>query len=108
MNVDPLMIDINTAIPLGLIVNELLTNALKHGFPGDRKGIITVDFYKEDDTIELVVSDDGVGFPEDLDFKNTKSLGLQLVNSLTGQIDGEINLKVDGGTKFTLRFKEEF
>jgi two-component sensor histidine kinase len=107
-NMDDLKVDINNAIPLGLIVNELLSNAMKHAFPNDMSGMIIVDFSKEDDQFELVVSDNGIGFPQELDYKNTESLGLQVVNTLTNQIGGKITMEVDNGTTFTIKFKEDF
>jgi PAS domain S-box-containing protein len=107
-NMDDLKVDINNAIPLGLIVNELLSNAMKHAFPKDMSGMIIVDFSKEDDQFELVVSDNGIGFPQELDYKNTESLGLQVVNTLTNQIGGKITMEVDNGTTFTIKFKEDF
>jgi two-component sensor histidine kinase len=79
---------------------------MKHAFPGEERGTISIDFQKDGDEFKLMVSDDGVGFPENLDFKNTDSLGLELVNTLTNQIDGKIDLKVHNGTKFTISFKE--
>lgn len=107
-NIEDLKVDINNAIPLGLIVNELLSNAMKHAFPKYMQGRIMVDFYKDDDQFELVVSDDGIGFPQELNYKNTESLGLQVVNTLTNQIGGKITMDVDKGTTFTIKFKEDF
>lgn|GEM_PF-1703944 len=113
INVDKLMVDINTTVPLGLIINELLTNSMKHGFiegreieGGERE--IRIDFHKEGDKFVLVVSDTGVGFPEDLDFRNTSTLGLQLVNNLTNQLDGTIELNRDNGTEFKITFEEQY
>ncbi len=106
INVEDVMLDINTAIPLGLIVNELVTNSLKHAFPEGMKGEINVDFHKQDDHYQFTVNDNGVGFPFDLDFQNTDSLGLQIVNSLTQQIDGKIELNRSHGTEFKITFKE--
>ncbi len=100
------MIDVNTMIPLGLIVNELLSNCLKHAFPDDENGKITIGFHHKDQKYQFKVSDNGIGLPEDLDFKNTESLGLRLVNILTDQINGEIKLKRDKGTEFTIEFGE--
>jgi PAS domain S-box-containing protein len=105
-DLEDVMVDINTMIPLGLIVNELLSNCLKHAFPDDREGNITIGFHHKDHKYQLTVSDDGIGFPQDLDFKNTESLGLRLVNILADQIDGEIKLKKDKGTQFTIEFQE--
>lgn len=107
MDVEKVFVDINTAIPLGLIINEIITNSLKHGFPNGKEGEIRVELHSINDSCEFKVKDDGIGFPENLDFRNTDSLGLQLVNSLTQQIDGEINMEVDHGTEFIINFKSE-
>ncbi|MDP1553772.1 MAG: sensor histidine kinase, partial [Methanobacteriaceae archaeon] len=96
----------NTAIPLGLIVNELITNSLKHAFPNGRKGEINVGFYKKGEEYEFTVKDNGIGFPKDIDYQNTDSLGLQIVTNLTGQIDGKIELNRNNGTEFKINFKE--
>ena len=96
---------LDQAIPCGLIVNELVSNALKHAFPEGKTGEIQVRFHTYDrDRYILVVEDSGVGFPEDLDFRETDSLGLQLVLSLTNQLDGVIEMDRDAGTRFTIRF----
>jgi len=107
INVEDVKIDINTLVPLGLIVNELVTNSMKYAFPGDASGYVQVELNRKNEKIVLKVSDNGIGFPEDLDYKNTSSLGLQLVNSLTSQIDGEIELNTSQGTSFTIIFQEK-
>lgn len=101
---EPVLFDVETAIPSGLIVNELVTNTFKHAFPDGNMGKITVELYKKKDTVFIKVSDNGIGFPENIDFKNTKSLGLKLVNSLVMQMDGEIQLNRTNGTAFTVSF----
>jgi two-component sensor histidine kinase len=107
INVEDVLFDIETAIPCGLIVNELLTNSIKHAFPRDRTGKIIINLHRdEEENFILTVSDNGVGFPEDIDFKNTDTLGLQLVNTLVGQLDGTIELNEDEGTEFTITFQE--
>jgi PAS domain S-box-containing protein len=106
INAENILLDINTAIPLGLIVNELITNSLKHAFPDGKPGKINVNFHTQDDHYEFTVKDNGIGFPEDLDYQNTDSLGLQLINSLTSQIDGEIELDRNNGTEFKIKFPE--
>ena len=99
---------IKAATPCGLIVNELLSNCLKHAFPDGREGEITVSLSMNDkDEIELSVRDNGVGIPEGLDFKNTDSLGMTLINALTGQLQGKIELKREKGTEFIITFKGE-
>ena len=102
MDIRGISVDINRAIPLGLIVNELVTNALKYAFPGDRKGRIALAAREDRATLSLIIRDDGVGMPEHLDWRNTASLGLQLVITLVEQLDGTIELTRDGGTKYTI------
>lgn len=107
LDVGEVLLDINTSIPLGLIVNELVSNSLKHAFPQGEGGEVTVSFQKTRDHYLFQVADTGVGFPEDLDYKKTNSLGMRLVNTLTGQLDGEIDLDTTQGTSFTIKFSEE-
>lgn len=107
LDVGDVPLDINTAVPLGLIVNELVSNSLKHAFPHGEAGKITVKFRKSKNNYTFQVADTGRGFPEDLDFKKTNSLGMRLVNTLTNQIDGKIELNTTGGTCFTIKFAEE-
>lgn len=106
INVENAMLDINTTIPLGLILNELLNNSIKYAFPEGKKGTIKVVFSKIDDYFQLKVADNGIGFPENIDFKNPDSLGLQLINSLSEQIDGKINLNRTNGASVTISFKD--
>jgi len=105
-DIDDIMLDINTTVPLGLIVNELFSNCFKHAFSDTQKGKIKTIFKKKGDKYYLIVSDNGVGFPSDIDFRNTNSMGLQLVNSLTGQINGEIELDGTNGTTFKITFQD--
>lgn len=103
---ETLALNIETGIPCGLLINELLTNALKYAFPDGRKGRITIGMEQAGPhDYMLVISDDGAGFPKDVDFRNTPSLGLQLVNNLVRQLDGEITLDGSSGTAFCIRFK---
>lgn len=106
LNVEKIMIDINTAVPLGLIVNELVSNAMKYAFPDGKQGEIDISFNQIGNKYVLIVKDDGVGIPADLDIKKVKSLGLQLVLSLTDQIDGVLKLNRENGTDFEITFKE--
>jgi PAS domain S-box-containing protein len=102
-----IMVDINTAVPLGLIMNELISNALKHAFPNGRKGIISISGGENGDLITLVVRDNGIGIPEELDWKNTTTLGMRLVTSLIDQVGGAITLDRNQGTAFTITIKRE-
>ncbi|MCQ3980717.1 MAG: histidine kinase, partial [Anaerolineae bacterium] len=101
---DDVHLGIDAAVPCGLIINELISNALKHAFPNNYHGEILVELQKNQQQISLCVSDDGIGFPADLDFQNTNSLGLQLVNTLVGQLDGTIELQNGSGTTFKINF----
>jgi PAS domain S-box len=132
-DLDNILLDVDTAIPLGLILNELISNSLKHAFPQyipdsqnftftnpvsegfnstnaqfspPIEGEINILLSQNDDMLKLVVSDNGIGFPEGVNFKNTESLGLQLVNTLVNQLNGEIKLENDDGTKFILNLKK--
>jgi PAS domain S-box-containing protein len=100
-------LDINTAVPCGLLVSELITNALKHAFPAGRKGVIGIRLRRrKDSTVELRVADDGVGLPEALNFRCAESFGLQIVDLLVGQLEGTIELDRTKGTAFTIVFRE--
>lgn len=99
------LLPLSVAIPCGLIVNELVTNSLKHGFPGNRYGHISINLSKDgDDYVRLVVSDDGIGIAESVDFENTTSLGLKLVTLLSEQVAGELKVNRANPTEFVLRF----
>jgi PAS domain S-box-containing protein len=97
---------INEAIPCGLIVNELVSNALKHGFPNERGGKVLVKISQDaDQEVELSISDDGQGIPPDMDLTKSDSLGLQLVHLLTRQLHGQLDVQRSNPTRFTLRFR---
>ncbi len=99
--------DINTAISLGLIINELVSNSLKHAFPGERQGKIRIAMAPgEEGMIRLTVRDDGVGIPEGLDIAKTSTLGLQIIAMLTEQLDGTLSVERDNGTVVTIDFHE--
>ena len=88
MDIRDIFLNVDTAVPCGLIVNELVTNALKYAFPGGRDGTVTVSMRIEGDCYVLEVSDDGVGMTPGFDIEKSQSLGLQLVTMLVSQIDG--------------------
>jgi PAS domain S-box-containing protein len=108
INIDNIYLNVDTAIPCGLIVNELVSNSLKYAFPLRRKGEISIDFYLEnDDYFHLCVKDNGVGIPPEINTDKTTSLGLQLVKALTRQLQGTLILNRDMGTEFKIRFKNQ-
>ena len=114
--------NMDTAVPLGIIINELVSNSFKHAFAGRDNGIIQIKLLREEsqesknneagnnneglkgNSFILTISDNGTGIPENFDLENPDSLGMQLVTALVDQLDGELELKRDGGTEFTIRF----
>ena len=104
IRIDDVFLDVDTAIPCGLIINELLSNALEHAFPDNRHGEIGITFTQDQGAFILVISDNGVGFPADLDYKKSASLGLQLVATLTNQLNGHMTLERKDGSTFTISF----
>jgi PAS domain S-box-containing protein len=104
VEIDGIMLGVDSAVPCGLIVNELVSNSFKYAFPEGRRGEICVAMEQSQERLRLTVSDDGIGFPGKINFRNTESLGLQLVNTLTEQLEGEIELKNGRGTIFAICF----
>ena len=97
---EEISLEIDRAVPCGLIVTELTTNALEHAFPANRSGAVAIGFAKEGDRYRLTVVDNGVGLPEDLD----RSLGMTLVETLTTQLHGELSFLSSDGTSAEISF----
>ncbi|WP_342305168.1 histidine kinase dimerization/phosphoacceptor domain -containing protein [Methanolobus sp. ZRKC5] len=106
LDVDDVYMGIEKTIPLGLIINELVSNSLKYAYQTEEEGDIDIEFHLENKMFTLIVSDIGIGIPEDMDYSNSHSLGLQLVTTLVKQIHGNIELDRSNGTKFVITFKE--
>ncbi|MBN2398389.1 MAG: HAMP domain-containing protein [Deltaproteobacteria bacterium] len=108
-HVEDVLFTIETAIPLGLIINELLSNTLKYAFPEGRNGEITVRLDADEETggYTLVVADDGIGLPEGIDSRSPETFGLQLVNILVEQLGGTMTLDREGRTSFRITFSEQ-
>ena len=106
IDIGDVALDIDTAIPCGLIINELISNSLKYAFKGEKSGEIKISLTYEDGLYKLRVSDDGIGLPPEIDFRNTPSLGLQLVVTLTEQLKGSIEHITGKGTMFVITFRE--
>jgi two-component sensor histidine kinase len=103
LSVDAICLNVDTAVPCGLILNELLSNSLKHAFPGGREGMIRVSLKKTgSDRIDLSVADNGIGLPVDFRLENSRSLGLQVVTSLTHQIRADLVVSREGGATFRI------
>ena len=99
-----LYLSLDQSIPCGLIVNELVSNSFKYAFEKRKKGLVKIVVKEVKNEIRIVISDDGIGLPKSIDYKNTESLGLQLVTALAEQLSGKIKLSRTGGTKYTLTF----
>jgi two-component sensor histidine kinase len=105
-SIDNLRLTMDTAIPCGLIINELVSNSLKYAFPDGRTGTVRIEMRQQDDhEIRLDVSDDGVGLPEGVSFSSTKSLGLRLVRTLSDQLSAKLEMQREGGARITLTFQ---
>jgi len=104
VDIENVRFGVDTAVPCALIVNELVSNCLKHAFPDGRTGEVTVALQRANGAYALTVADNGVGFPADLDFRTTDSLGMQLVTALVYQLDGTLELNRENGTAFVISF----
>ena len=105
MNIDDVFLEIDIAVPCGLILNELISNSLKYAFPDERKGKVQIGLSLDKEReVTLLVKDDGIGLPKNFDFQNTETLGLQLVNNLVEQLEGTIEINGNRGTEFIITF----
>ncbi len=105
---DNIKLNLEKASPLGLTMNELISNSLKYAFPDDKPGEITVTINQLDDKLELTIMDNGIGIPDNLDWKNPSTLGLKLVRALVeNQLDGSLEMESNNGTKFIIKFNIE-
>ena len=107
IDTEDVALDIDTAIPLGLILNELISNSLKYAFPEGRKGKLMVKSYLKDNRYNLIVSDNGIGIPEELNYEKLNSLGLKLIYSLSEQIGAKVKIDTTNGTMFKITFVVE-
>ncbi|MBD2384518.1 PAS domain S-box protein [Cylindrospermum sp. FACHB-282] len=106
-NIDSVSLNVDQAIACGLIINELISNALKHAFPDQQTGTINISLRNNTSSIEMTVQDNGIGLPDNLDLRNTVSLGLSLVYDLaTEQLEGNITVERNQGTVFKIQFPQ--
>jgi two-component sensor histidine kinase len=103
LDIDAVYLDVDVAIPCGMIVNELLTNALKYAFPEERSGEIRVVLRSEQSETVLSVEDNGVGLPPGIDLERVETLGLQLVRGLAQQVNGTVTVEQSRGTRVVIR-----
>jgi two-component sensor histidine kinase len=106
MRIEDVRLSIDKGIPCGLIINELVTNALKYAFPQERRGEITISISKDgDDSVALSVADNGVGLPKSATLHHGDTLGLQLVKQLSQQLKGRMDVQNTKGTTFLITFQ---
>lgn len=105
LNVEDVELDVGVAIPLGLILNEAVTNVFKYAFPDTRRGLVEVSLVIEDDQLFFAVKDNGVGLPPDFDLKSRRSLGFELIDVLSAQLDGDLRIDGNAGVQLYLSFK---
>jgi two-component sensor histidine kinase/CheY-like chemotaxis protein len=104
--IDPVELTVDRAIPVSLILNELISNAMKYAFPENRSGSVRIEGGRRNGQIVLAVADDGVGMPADVDPRNSKSLGLEIVRILTKQLKGSLEIERENGTAVRITFPE--
>lgn len=107
LTVDALQLDVSRAVPVALIVNEAVTNSIKHAFPGKGAGMIRVSLHRSGDDIVLEIADNGIGIPQNIGEAKLNSLGVQLLKGLSEDINGHITFENHNGTKITVTFKIE-
>jgi two-component sensor histidine kinase len=107
LDLGALELPLHQAVPCGLVLNELLTNSVKHAFPEGRSGRILVALRCDDgDRVTLLVADDGAGMPEGFDLNKSRSLGLKIVDILARQLGGTLHVEKEMGTSFALAFRK--
>jgi two-component sensor histidine kinase len=108
LEVEPIELDVTQAVPLGLIINEAITNAFKYAFPDGRSGTVALRLHRHgEDTYQLTVADDGVGLPANYDPSQSRSLGMTLLHGFSGQLGGELTITSPPGLTINLVFQEE-
>ncbi len=109
IEIEDVSLDLENAIPCGLIINEVVSNAIKYAFPKDREGEIKISLRSvNEDQIELIIGDDGIGISKDVDIRDTESLGLHIIERLVDyQLGGEIELNRTNGTEYHIKFKRQ-
>jgi two-component sensor histidine kinase len=107
LDIQNVFLNLDLAIPCGLIINEIVSNALKYAFVDNNDGgAISISMHITGENLVLIIGDNGRGLPKNIDYRNTESLGLQLVVTLTDQLSGTIELDLERGTNYTIIFKQ--
>jgi len=104
--IQDLNLDVDSVVPIGLIINELITNALKYAFPDNASGKISIKLEEKNNQLLLMVEDDGVGIKSLDDMKSTNSFGHRLINSFSRKLDAEVNISSENGTKVEIKISD--
>jgi len=107
MHADPIYLTITQAVPCGLLLNEIITNAFKHAFIDQDEGEIRIDIVFNDPKITLKIVDNGAGLPENFDINKPDSLGMTLIRTLSKQLEAELEINGDDGTRYLIQFDKE-
>jgi two-component sensor histidine kinase len=108
LDIEPIELDVNLAVPLGLIINEAITNAFKYAFPQERSGVVGVSLRQQVDTrYALAIEDDGIGLPQGYDPSQSRSLGMTLIHGFSAQLGGELTVESSGGVRISLLFTDK-
>jgi two-component sensor histidine kinase len=100
-------LNVNQAVPFGLMVNELVTNAFKHAYPDGGSGVVAISFFEEEGNVVLTVEDEGMGLDDDFSLEESESLGFSLIKILSQQIDADVTVESEHGTKVTVVFEKK-
>ncbi|MBT5419551.1 MAG: histidine kinase, partial [Candidatus Cloacimonetes bacterium] len=107
INIKEIYLNINTAIPCGLLINEIVTNSIKHGFNGNKKGEIIINMKEgKDNYFHLEISNNGEGLPDGIDYTNPESTGMELIRILILQLSADADLVKENGVLYKLKFKK--
>jgi two-component sensor histidine kinase len=105
LHIDPVRLDVAQAVPIGLIINEAVTNSIKYAFPKRNDGAVDISLqYLGEDGVRLEIADDGIGLPEGFDIKKVRSMGMELIDSLNLQLEGRMTIRTRGGTAISIVF----
>jgi two-component sensor histidine kinase len=107
LDIEPLKLGVSQAIPLGLIINEAVTNSIKYAFPKNEMGVISVQLHQSGEQIKLIIADNGIGMRTNIEKNELNSLGIDLMKGLSRDIKGKISFEVKNGTKITVIFNIE-
>ena len=106
--INDITLNLTQAVPCGMLINEIVSNSIKYAFPGKKAGIIEISMNKYNDTIQLKISDNGIGIENETQLDKLDSLGLNLISAFVEQLEGDLDLNTMNGTKYSIKFPVTF